>query len=492
MRQRLGVAQAIAGDPRLVIVDEPTAGLDPEERLRFYRLLAELAEERIVLLSTHIVEDVAVLCARFAIIREGRLVTCTTPAEARRRLAGRIFEAVVSRHDLDELRSRHRVIQSVLLEGEIRARVHQPAGEPPRGLPAGPGDARGRLPDHHAGGAGGRAAGARAAAAGAAGDRRRDRAAPARGRPMSADRFLAVFGLELRGLLRRPMFWTMVAVLALLAWGMSTGSVMIGTGSAMVGGRKAWITSEFSSAFTLAVLSGAFYSFFLAIAAGLSVPRDDELRVGELLHATRLRAAEYVWGKAAALVAGFGLAAALHLGFMIFFNHLLPNPEMEQIRGPFALWSYLRPALLFTLPTIVFFGGVAFWVGERWRRPMLAFLLPIATGLLQFSLLWNWAPSWLDPAWNRLLMVVDPSGFRWLNETWLKLDRGAEFYNTAAVGVDGTLLLNRALFVGLGLLALGMAQRHFSFGPRRGGRGRAPALAPPRPAAARPAIGASW
>ena len=71
MRQRLGIAQAIAGDPRLIIVDEPTAGLDPEERLRFYRLLAELAADRIVLLSTHIVEDVAVLCPRFAVIRNG-------------------------------------------------------------------------------------------------------------------------------------------------------------------------------------------------------------------------------------------------------------------------------------------------------------------------------------------------------------------------------------------------------------------------------------
>ena len=66
MRQRLGIAQAIAGNPRLVIVDEPTAGLDPEERLRFYHLLAELAEDRTVVLSTHIVEDVAVLCPQFA------------------------------------------------------------------------------------------------------------------------------------------------------------------------------------------------------------------------------------------------------------------------------------------------------------------------------------------------------------------------------------------------------------------------------------------
>ena len=84
MRQRLGIAQAVAGDPRLIIVDEPTAGLDPEERHRFYRILAELAEHRTVLLSTHIVEDVAVLCPRFAVIRNGQVVAETSPTEARR------------------------------------------------------------------------------------------------------------------------------------------------------------------------------------------------------------------------------------------------------------------------------------------------------------------------------------------------------------------------------------------------------------------------
>src|SRR6266852_8686162 len=91
MRQRLGLAQALAGDPRLIIVDEPTAGLDPEERLRFYRLLSELAENRIVIMSTHIVEDVAVLCSRFAVIRDGKLVAQTTPGEARSALDATIF-----------------------------------------------------------------------------------------------------------------------------------------------------------------------------------------------------------------------------------------------------------------------------------------------------------------------------------------------------------------------------------------------------------------
>jgi ABC-type multidrug transport system ATPase subunit len=134
MRQRLGLAQAIAGNPRLIIVDEPTAGLDPEERLRFYYLLAELAENRIVLLSTHIVEDVAVLCPRFAVIRKGRLVTQTSPGEARDRLNGTIFEGTVSTDQLQSLRATRRVTQAVLVEGKNRVRVHETNCHAPDGF----------------------------------------------------------------------------------------------------------------------------------------------------------------------------------------------------------------------------------------------------------------------------------------------------------------------------------------------------------------------
>ena len=134
MRQRLGIAQAIAGDPRLVIVDEPTAGLDPEERLRFYHLLAELAENRIVVLSTHIVEDVAVLCPQFAVIRSGRLIARTTPRAAREAIAGAIFEGTVQPADLPELRRVRHVTQAILVEGRHRVRVYAPAGDPPAGF----------------------------------------------------------------------------------------------------------------------------------------------------------------------------------------------------------------------------------------------------------------------------------------------------------------------------------------------------------------------
>ncbi len=135
MRQRLGIAQAIAGDPRLVIVDEPTAGLDPEERHRFYRLLAELGRERIIILSTHIVEDVATLCPRFAVIRNGRCVSSGKTSEARHKLEGRVFEAVVPPDALESLRTHHHVTQAVLLEGsEFKVRVHGEPGTQPQGF----------------------------------------------------------------------------------------------------------------------------------------------------------------------------------------------------------------------------------------------------------------------------------------------------------------------------------------------------------------------
>jgi len=135
MRQRLGIAQAIAGNPRLVIVDEPTAGLDPEERQRFYRILAELGRDRIVLLSTHIVEDIATLCPRFAVIRGGRCVTSGGTSEARRALEGRVFEGIVAPEALERIRASHRVTQAVLVEGSMfRTRVQGAAGTEPEGF----------------------------------------------------------------------------------------------------------------------------------------------------------------------------------------------------------------------------------------------------------------------------------------------------------------------------------------------------------------------
>ena len=131
MRQRLGIAQAIAGDPRILVVDEPTAGLDPEERLRFYHLLAGLAQDRIVLLSTHIVEDVAVLCPFMAVIRNGLLVAQTSPREARTAIEGTMFEGHVEHEALGRLHATHTVTQGMLFEGKTRVRIYAPDGDAP-------------------------------------------------------------------------------------------------------------------------------------------------------------------------------------------------------------------------------------------------------------------------------------------------------------------------------------------------------------------------
>jgi ABC-type multidrug transport system ATPase subunit len=117
MRQRFGIAQALLGQPRLVIVDEPTAGLDPEERNRFLNLLAAMGEEMVVILSTHIVEDVAQLCSRMAILDGGKVVREGAPEELRRELQGKVWRTVIAREALAEARERNTVIAERLVAG---------------------------------------------------------------------------------------------------------------------------------------------------------------------------------------------------------------------------------------------------------------------------------------------------------------------------------------------------------------------------------------
>ena len=124
MRQRLGVAVALLGNPTLIIVDEPTAGLDPEERVRFLNLLGEIGESSAVILSTHIVEDVEELCSRLAIIDRGEILLTATPSEAIRELRGRVWRTTVSRDDLPALEREHAVISTKLKAGQTIAHVH--------------------------------------------------------------------------------------------------------------------------------------------------------------------------------------------------------------------------------------------------------------------------------------------------------------------------------------------------------------------------------
>ena len=123
MRQRFGIAQALIGNPRLIIVDEPTAGLDPEERNRFNNLLSEIGESVVVILSTHIVDDVTDLCPRMAILVGGRIVESGTPSTLIEALRGRIWQATIDKAALDAARAEHSVIATRLRGGRTMLRV---------------------------------------------------------------------------------------------------------------------------------------------------------------------------------------------------------------------------------------------------------------------------------------------------------------------------------------------------------------------------------
>ncbi|MEQ9188614.1 MAG: ABC transporter ATP-binding protein [Cryomorphaceae bacterium] len=123
MKQRVGIAQALIGDPKLIIVDEPTAGLDPGERNRFHNLLADVGQEVIVILSTHIVDDVRELCTEMAIMNEGSIVYNGTPQAALQDLEGKVWQTSIEREKMDEYKSKFEVISDKMVAGKPQIHV---------------------------------------------------------------------------------------------------------------------------------------------------------------------------------------------------------------------------------------------------------------------------------------------------------------------------------------------------------------------------------
>ncbi len=278
---------------------------------------------------------------------------------------------------------------------------------------------------------------------------------------VNLNRLRTTASLEVRRTMSRPMFWFFLLLLGLLTWSFATGSSSIRTGNPSADTGSAWLNSEFSLSLNLSFVAIVLYIFFTAIAAGTTLIRDDELGVGEVLFSTGLQAREYVWGKFLGLTTAFLVAALCHLAFMLLFFEVLPSAAAGDLtRGPFLWAAYLRPTALFILPPVVFFLGGAFAIGARWRQPIAVFFLPVASFLACLFFFWRFRPDGLSPGLDRWLVLLDPTGYRWLFSTWLDIDRGVDFYNQVAPQVDGLLLSNRAGLIVAGIALVGASVKH--------------------------------
>ncbi|HXF58962.1 MAG TPA: hypothetical protein VN539_03995, partial [Candidatus Saccharimonadales bacterium] len=276
---------------------------------------------------------------------------------------------------------------------------------------------------------------------------------------MSLGRFAATFGVEFKHSFRRPLFIILAAIIFLSAWGLSTGNVQISSGDSQVGGTKAWITSQFAQTQMMTYIVLLYYGIFIAMAAGLTLLRDHETKVDVLLHSTPLTPGEYVWGRYAAMIAAFLVLMLFQVLANSFFNHVVPNGAAKEIHGPYSLANYLVPILTIGLPYLIFFAGLSMYMGERTRSAVLVFVFPIAALIVCGFFLWTWSPSWLSLGANKVLQLLEPSGYRWLAETHLKVDRGVAFYNKHPVPYDALFWLNRAWIILAGLGAVLLTQR---------------------------------
>jgi ABC-2 type transport system permease protein len=292
------------------------------------------------------------------------------------------------------------------------------------------------------------------------------------GESFSFRRLGLVAGLDLSEDLHRPLFLIFTAIMVLNGWWMSRGEWVFRSIDTSLGSPKAWVDSEFQTAYVYGLISFFMISFFVTVAAGMPLIRDAEQKVVELLQSTPLRPAEYVWGKFLAAFAA-SLAAVLMLPLSTgLLSHLVPDPGSPDIYGPFRLMAYLRPTLVFLVPAVVFTAGVAFALGRWTGRPILVFLFPVSLFLLCQSFLWGTYPPRISEELSLVLRYADPSGFRWLKESWLLTDRGIAFYNMRPMTFDTPFLLSRAALTLLGLLLVDLSRRHFAVRLRRPARAR--------------------
>ena len=268
----------------------------------------------------------------------------------------------------------------------------------------------------------------------------------------AAGRTIAIARQEVRLIVTGPLFWILLGTVLF-------GTLSIGTDAFIrpdpaAGGLRPFVNSQFAMAQVFCLTGAIFYGFFASIIAGSAILRDDESRIGELLHSTPLTIAEYVFGKFAGVIAALSLAVAAQVVAAVGFYELFPIADAASKRGPFDLMHTLVPAATLTLPTILIYAGLAFAVGA-WRRQLMWVLgVPLLLFVGSTSFLWTWSPPGISRNLDRALMIIEPGGLRWLKRTFFDVDRGIAFYNNEPLTFDATYGLHLLVSVFVPLLAI--------------------------------------
>ena len=435
MRQRFGIAVALLGNPRLIIVDEPTAGLDPAERVRFLNLLSELGENSVVILSTHIVEDVSELCTRMAIINQGEILLEAEPLRAIAELAGPDLAAdhrkgraagagAAARGDLDEAaRGPHR-----------RARPQRLVAR--RRLRAGGAGPRRRLLQHHGG---------------------LLRRGQAPGDGSDSMTFWEIFRFEVAYQLRRVSTWIYFIVLLVLAFLATIGMLV---DEARRGDINANAPIAVANATVFLCMIGLLIT---AALAGDAATRDVRSRMQPLLFTTPLGKVAYLGGRfLGAFAVNALLFTAVPVGLLLAAQ--MPQPEAD-LFGPLRLSAYIQPYLLLALPNAFVAAAILFSMAALSRHTLASYFGGV---LLFFSSVLSEEVVAEQMGRGKLGALLDPFGFTMLSELWEKWTPIEK--NTQLVGLDGSLLSNRLVWIALALGVLALTHLRFRFAHSGGGR----------------------
>ena len=249
---------------------------------------------------------------------------------------------------------------------------------------------------------------------------------------MHRSRLRAVAGHELRTQVTGAPFVVLIGVLLAATSSVNPVPMIPGADGARDGVR-AVVNSPHALAASLAIGALFAYPFFAALMAGFSVTRDREQGMDELLRSTPLTNGEYVLGKCLGVMAALGAAVLLHVVFAVVLRENAPGGAAL---GPFRPTAYLQAALMFVAPLVVWVAGISFAVGALSRRSMAVYAVPTLLFIVTIMVSWRWRPAGISPALDALLVVVDPTGLRWLAHRLFEVDQGVPYYNTAPIAFD--------------------------------------------------------